>query len=339
MRGHRRRVRAAARHREPDAGRRRGRAGHPGRQGGPGRQRHLRLGSRRRRGHRARVRPGGPGLAAAAALPPLAPVPDRVLRVGRGLRPGHLEADRLHDHPGAAHHPGRGGHGRRAARAHDPDHLAGHRRRVRQQGAGLPRVRVLDPGLDPAGAAGQVDRGQVRQPDLHPLRPGHLPGRRDGAAPGRQDPGRPDAHPGRPRRVLLRRPAQQVQDRADALGVRRLRHPGRAHDDARHLHQQGARRGGLPVLVPGHRGHVLPGTDDAGRRPGPGHGPGRVPADELRPRRRLPAPHPVRLPDRLGPVRQVPGRRPAGHRLRGLPASSRKRPGPGAGCSASASPP
>ena len=338
MRGHRRRVRAAARHREPDAGRRRGRAGHPGRQAGAGRQRHLRLGSRRRRGYRARIRRGGPGLAAATALPPLAPVADRVLRIGRGLRPGDLETDRLHDHPGAAHHPGRGRARRRTARAHDPDHLAGHRRRVRQQGARLPRLRVLDPGLDPAGAAGEVDRGQVRQPDLHPLRAGHLPGRRDRTAPGRQDPGRPDAHPGRPRRVLLRCPAQQVQDRADALGVRRLRHPGRAHDDARHLHQQGTRRGGLPVLVPGHRGHVLPGTHDAGRRPGPGHGPGRVPADELRPRRRLPAPHPVRLPDRLGPVRQMPGRRPAGHRLRGFPGQAGRGPGP-CRCSASASPP
>ena len=36
-------------------------------------------------------------------------------------------------------------------------------------------------------------------------------------------------------------------------------------------------------------------------------------------RRRLPAPHAARLPDRLRPVRQVPGRRPEGHRLRELP--------------------
>ena len=86
---------------------------------------------------------------------------------------------------------------------------------------------MLDPGLDPARAAGQVDRGQVRQPDLHRLRPRRLPRRRDGAAPGRQDPRRPDAHRRRPRRVLRRRPAEQVQDRPDALGVRLLRHPGR----------------------------------------------------------------------------------------------------------------
>ena len=39
-------------------------------------------------------------------------------------------------------------------------------------------------------------------------------------------------------------------------------------------------------------------------------------------RRRLPAPDPVRLPDRLWPVRQVPGGRPEGGRLRGLPAAA-----------------
>ena len=154
----------------------------------------------------------------------------------------------------------------------------------------------------------------------------------------RQDPRRPDAHRRRPRRVLLRRPAEQVQDRADALGLRRLRHPGRAPDRPRHLHQQGARRGRLPVLVPGHRGDVLPGADGPGGRRRPGHGPGRVPPDELRPGRRVPAPHPVRLPDRLRPVRQVPGRRPEGGRLRGLPAAAGRRPGRAAGCSASASP-
>ena len=172
-----------------------GRAGDPGRQGEPARQRHLRLGGRRPRGHRPRVRAGRHGLPAAAALPALAPLADRVLRVDRRLQPGDREAHRLHDHPGAAHHPGRGRAGRRAARAHDPDRLAGHRRRLRQQGPGLPRLRLLDPGLDPARAPGQVDRGQVRQPDLDRVRPRRLPRRRDGAAPGRQDPRRPDARP------------------------------------------------------------------------------------------------------------------------------------------------
>ena len=91
----------------------------------------------------------------------------------------------------------------------------------------------VDPRLDPARATGEVDRGPDRQPDLDRLRARHLPRRRAGAAQGRQDPRRPDAHRLRPRRVLLRRPAEQVQDRADALGVRLLRHPGRAPDRPR----------------------------------------------------------------------------------------------------------
>ena len=158
-----------------------------------------------------------------------------------------------------------------------------------------------------------------RQPDLHRLRPRRLPQGRAGAAQGRQDPRRPDAHRRRPRRVLLRRPAEQVQDRADALGVRLLRRPRRAPHRARHVHQQGAGRRRLPLLVPGHRGDVLPGAHGAGGGRRPRHGPGRVPAHQLRPRRRLPAPHAVRLPHRLRPVRQVPRRRAGGDRLPGLP--------------------
>ena len=62
-----------------------------------------------------------------------------------------------------------------------------------------------------------------------------------------------------------------------------------------------------------------------------------VPGHELRRRRHVPAPHPVRLPARLRPVPQVPGGRPARGRLRGLPArAGRGRPS-GAGCSAWAS--
>ena len=181
----------------------------------------------------ARVRAGRRRVEARAALPALAPVADGVLRLDRRLQPGDVEAHRLHDDAGAAHHPRRGRAGRRAARAHDPDRLARPRRRVRQQGAGLPGLRDVDPRLDPARGAGEVDRGQVRQPDLDRLRPRRLPQGRDGAAQGRQDPRGPDAHRLRPRRVLLRRPAEQVQDRPDALGVRLLRHPGRAPDRAR----------------------------------------------------------------------------------------------------------
>ena len=137
--------------------------GHPGRQGGADRQHLLPLGGRRRGRHRARVRGRRRRLEAAAALPAQPPVADRVLRLGRRLRRRDRQAHRLHDLAGPAHRPGRGRARRRAARAHDPDHLAGHRRRLRQQGAGLPGLRLLDPVLDPHRQAGQVDRGQVRR--------------------------------------------------------------------------------------------------------------------------------------------------------------------------------
>ena len=141
-----------------------------------------------------------------------------------------------------------------------------------------------------------------------------------GAAQGRQDPRRPDAHRRRPRRLLLGCAAEQVQDRADALGLRLLRHPGRPPDSAGHVHQQGAGRCGLPLLVPGDRGHVLPGAHGPGRGRRPRHGPGRVPAHELRARRLLPPPHPLRLPHRLRAVRQVPAGRSRRRGLPGLPA-------------------
>jgi hypothetical protein len=89
----------------------------------------------------------------------------------RRLQPGHVQAHGLHDHPGTPHHSGRGGAGGGATRADDPDHLPRHRRRVRQQGAGLSRVCRVDPGLDPAGATGEMDRGPHREPHLDRVRP------------------------------------------------------------------------------------------------------------------------------------------------------------------------
>ena len=221
-----------------------------------------------------------------------------------------------------AHRPRRRGPDRGASRAPDPDHLPRPRRRLRQQGAGLPRLRDVDPRLDPHRAPGEVDRGPHRQPDLDRLRPRRLPRRRAGAAQGRPDPRRAHAHDVRPRRLLLRRPAEQVQDRPDALGVRLLRHPDGPPDRPRRLHQQGTRRRRLPLLLPGHRGDVLPGADGPGRGRRPRHGPGGVPPPQLRPRRRLPAPHAVRLPHRLRPVRQVPAGRARRDRVRRLPAAA-----------------
>ena len=72
------------------------------------------------------------------------------------------------------------------ARAEHPDHLAGHRRRLRQQGADLPRLRRRDGRLAPDRPAGEVGRGPHRQPDLDRLRP-RLPHARRAGAQGRQD--------------------------------------------------------------------------------------------------------------------------------------------------------
>ena len=183
-----------------------------------------------------------------------------------------------------------------------------------------------------------MDRGPLRQPDLHRLRPRRLPRRRAARCARTAGSSGIRMHTDvRPRRVLRRRAAEQVQDRPDALGVRLLRHPDGAPDRPRRLHEQGARWRGLPLLVPGHRGDVLPGADGPGRGRRPRHGPGGVPSRQLRPRRRLPAPHAVRLPHRLRPVRQVPPGRPRRDRVRRLPAAAGGGAVSAAGCSGSGS--
>ena len=146
---------------------------------------------------------------------------------------------------------------RRAARAEHPDHLARHRRRLRQQGARLPRLRRGDGGVAADRPAGEVGRGPHRQPDLHGLR-ARLPHEgRAGASRGRQDAriSREDAL--RPGLRLRGRAAEQVQGRAVPHRHGLLRHPRGARRDRRRVHEQGAGRRRLPLLVPRHRG-LLP---------------------------------------------------------------------------------
>ena len=80
-------------------------------------------------------------------------------------------------------------HGARARHRHsrgqDPRHLAGHRRRLRQQGAGLSRVRLRHRRRAQARPAGQVDRDADGEPDEHRLRARLPHGRRDGREGGR----------------------------------------------------------------------------------------------------------------------------------------------------------
>ena len=147
-RADRRGLRAAARggRRAPRAGRRR--PAHPRRPAGAHHEPHLRLGGRRRPGDRGGVpRRRGDGRAG-HALPAGPPRAARDVRRGRGLRPGDRQADHLGDHPGPARPPDPVRHGVRRARAQDQGDLAGHRRRVRQQGPHLPRLPVRDRRLD-----------------------------------------------------------------------------------------------------------------------------------------------------------------------------------------------
>src|SRR5215470_2280553 len=128
-------------------------------------------------------------------------------------------------------------------------------------------------------AAGQVGRGPVGEPDVHHVRP-RLPHARGD----RRHRGRPGARPAghgarRPRRLQRDRPADQVPGRVLPHLHRLLRPAGRALPGDRGLHQQGARRGRLLVLVPHHRGGVPGRADDGHPGPRARHGPGRA-ADE-----------------------------------------------------------
>ena len=209
----RRRVRAAAGGRERPQGARPRRAADPRRQGRPARQpREPDVGGRRRGGHRPRLRRGRHGRHARHHLPALPPGAARDVRDHRRLQPADRPARHLQRQPGAARAP----HGlrarRRPRRAHDPDPLQRHRRRLRQQGAGLPGLRVRDRRLDRRRRAGEVDREPLREPDVHRLRPRLRHAARD-VREGRQDHRPAGRRDRRPRRVRQHRPADQVPGR------------------------------------------------------------------------------------------------------------------------------
>ena len=98
------------------------------------------------------------------------PAPLETCGIIADFNPRDRSARPVQRQPGAARAP----HGLRACRgagrAHDPDPLPGHRRRLRQQGAGLPRLRVRDRRLDRGRRAGQVGREPVGEPDVDRVR-------------------------------------------------------------------------------------------------------------------------------------------------------------------------
>ena len=307
---------------EPGAGR----PGDPGRQGRQAGQPRLPLGGGRQGRHRPGLRQGRPGGHLRDLLPPLPPGPDGDLRLRGRRQPGHRQGHHLHDLPGPARPPDGVRAGHRPARAPDPDHLARHRRRLRQQGAHLPRLRGRHRGLAAARAAGQVDRGPHRQPDLDRVRPRLLHEGRAGPGRRRQDARPAGQHAVRPGLRLRRRPAEQAQGRSVPHRHRLLRHPRGPRGHRRGLHQQGPRRGRLPLLVPGHRGLVLhraPRPDGRLRARGR---PGRAAPQELHPARAVPLYLGHRLRVRLGRLRDGHGQGPGDARLRGP--QGRAGPGP-----------
>ena len=176
-------------------------------------QPHLRLGVRRQGRHRRRVRRRRRRRDAGHAVPAVAPRADGDVRHRRRHGPGHRQAHALVQHPGAARPPHRVRARRRPARAQDPGDRARHRRRLRQQGADLSRLRVLDRRLDRHRRAGQVDGGPLREPDVDRLRPRLPHERRDRRHARRQDRRAARRRDRRPRRVQRHRPADQVPGR------------------------------------------------------------------------------------------------------------------------------
>ena len=279
---------------------------------------HWEAGRRRRDGEG--VRRGRQGRAARHPLPALPSGAARVLRLRRGRQPGDRQGDDLHDLAGAARASHRVRARRGPAGAEHPDHLAGHRRRLRQQGAHLSGLRRRDGGVASARPAGEVDRGPHRQPHLDRLRARLLHGRR-ARAEGRRDDDRPAREDAlRPGLRVRGCAAVEVQGGPLPHRHRLVRHPGGARRHRGRVHEQGARRRRVPLLVPRHRGVVLhrAARADGGVRARDGSG--RAAAEELHPAGAVP----VHLRDRVRVrLRQLrAGARP-GARARRLPGAAR----------------
>ena len=177
------------------------------------------------------------------------------MRDHRRLQSEDRPARHLQRQPGAARPSHRLRARRRARRAHDPHQVLRHRRRLRQQGAGLSGLRVRDRRLDRRRRTGQVDREPLREPDVHGLRP-RLPDEERDLREGRQDHRPARRRHRRPRRVRQHGAADEVPGRVLPHRVRLLRPAGVARQGQGGVHEQGAGRGGVSLLVPHHRGRV-----------------------------------------------------------------------------------
>ena len=110
--------------------------------------------------------------------------------------------------------------------------------------------------LDRHRQAGEVGGGPLREPDVHVVRPRLPHARRDRGDQRRQDPRPAGRRARRPRGVQRHRPADQVPGRLLPHLHRQLRPAGRPLQGDRRLHEQGAGRRRVRLLVPDHRGRV-----------------------------------------------------------------------------------
>ena len=118
-------------------------------------------------------------------------------------------------------------------------------------------------GLDRGRRAGQVDRGPLGEPDVDRLRARLRDARRD-VLEGRQDHRPARGRDRRPRRIRQHGAADEVPGRLLPHRLRLLRPPGLACEGQGGVHEQGAGRRRLSLLVPDHRGRV-PGRAHGGR--------------------------------------------------------------------------
>ena len=228
------------------------------------------------------------------ALPARASRADGDLRRGRRLGPGHRQADALVARPRRRTRTARStrwspGCPSTRSGSSRPTSAAASATRCRI----YPGYVLRDRRLDRHRQAGEVDGGPLREPDVDRRSPatttctGEIAATRDGKILGLRvdvlaDHGAFNAH----------RAADEVPGRLLPHLHRLLRPRGRALQGHRRLHQQGARRRRLRLLVPDHRGG-LPRRAD-GRLPGrrARHGPGGAAAEEPAPPRAVPVRRP-----------------------------------------------
>ena len=171
-------------------------------------------------------------------------------------------------------------------------------------------------GVDAARPARQVGRGPVREPDVDRLRARLRDARADRGVARRAHPGVGCGRVRRPRRVQRDRAADPLSGRVLLRLHRLLRRRGRALPRDRRVHQQGAGRRGLRVLVPDRRGGVSGGAAGGLPRARAGGRSGGVAAAEPDPPRAVPVRVEDRLGVRLGRVRGGAGRGAAARGLR-----------------------